>query len=246
VTAYVGGSTASNVDLAAKITHQLPLVILTILALSFLLLMLAFRSLLVPLQAVVMNLLTAAASFGVLTACFQWGWGLDLINLDSPYGTVPIVSYVPLMMFAALFGLSMDYEVFLVSHVQHFHATGDTGRDAVRRGLAGSARVIVAAAIIMFCVFASFIFVDDPIIKEFGVGLAVAVALAGLMVILLAPALLALFGERTFWVPRWLGAILPHMDLEGPPPEAPEAVPASAAAEAASGDESDADPQQLP
>jgi uncharacterized membrane protein YdfJ with MMPL/SSD domain len=218
VVAYVGGSTAANVDLADKITHQLPLVILTIIALSFVLLMVAFRSLLIPLQAAVTNLLAAAAAFGVLTACFQWGWGLPLTGPPSPYGTVPIASYVPLMMFAALFGLSMDYEVFFISQVQHFHAGGDPVAVAVRRGLAASARVIVAAALIMICVFGSFIINPDPTIKQFGVGLSVAVLLAGIMVILLAPAMLVLFGERTFWVPDWLGRVLPHLDLEGPPP----------------------------
>ncbi len=245
--AYVGGSTAANVDLAAKITRQLPLVILTVLALSFLLLMIAFRSLLIPLQAAITNLLTAAASFGVLTACFQWGWGLDLVHLDSPYGTVPIASYVPLMMFAALFGLSMDYEVFFVSHVQHFHAGGDSVRDAVRRGLAASSRVIVAAAVIMFCVFASFVLADDPIIKQFGVGLSVAVALAGAMVILLAPALLAMFGAGAFWVPRWLGAILPHMNLEGEAPSAPPVAPAGVPTDVGQGPEpSPATPETEP
>jgi uncharacterized membrane protein YdfJ with MMPL/SSD domain len=217
VVAYVGGNTAANVDLANKITHQLPLVILTVIALSFVLLMMAFRSLLIPLQAAITNLLSAAAAFGVLTACFQWGWGLPITGPASPYGTVPIASYVPLMMFAALFGLSMDYEVFLVSQVQHFHAQGDPVRTAVRRGLAASARVIVAAAVIMICVFGSFIINADPTIKQFGVGLSVAVLLAGIMVILLAPALLVIFGERTFRVPAWLGRILPHLDLEGEP-----------------------------
>ena len=209
VVAYVGGNTAANVDLASKIARQLPLVIGTIIGLSFLLLMVAFRSLLIPVQAAVTNLLSAAAAFGVVTACFQWGWGLGLVNLPSPYGTVPIASYVPLMMFAALFGLSMDYEVFFASQVQHHHAEGDSVRTAVRRGLANSARVIVAAALIMISVFGSFILEPDPTIKQFGVGLSVAVFLAGLMVILLAPAMLALFGERTFWVPGWLGRILP-------------------------------------
>ncbi|MCX6412347.1 MAG: MMPL family transporter, partial [Actinobacteria bacterium] len=177
---YVGGSTAGNVDLAALITAKLPKVILVVLALSFLLLLLAFRSrsLLIPVQASITNLLSATASFGILTACFQWGWGLNLINLDSPYGTVPIASYVPLMMFAALFGLSMDYEVFFISTVQGFHAKGMSHEDAMRAGLATSARVVFAAALIMMSVFGSFILIDDPIIKQFGVGLTVAVALA--------------------------------------------------------------------
>ena len=116
--AHVGGSTASNVDLARKIAARLPVVVLTVLALSFLLLMVAFRSLLVPVQAAITNLLSVGAALGVLTAVFQWGWGLSLIGLDAPGGTVPIASYVPLMMFAVLFGLSMDYEVFMVSRIQ--------------------------------------------------------------------------------------------------------------------------------
>jgi uncharacterized membrane protein YdfJ with MMPL/SSD domain len=221
VTAFVGGNTAANVDLADKITKQLPLVILTIIGLSFLLLMVAFRSLLIPVQAAITNLLSAGAAFGVMTVCFQWGWGLSITGPDSPYGTVPIASYVPLMMFAALFGLSMDYEVFFVSHLQHVHAAGAPVTESVRRGLAASAKVIVAAAAIMMSVFGSFILSSDPIIKQFGVGLSVAVFLAGLMVILLAPALLLVFGERTFWVPAWLGKVLPHLDLEGPPPSVP-------------------------
>ena len=226
VVAHVGGSTAANVDLANRIARRMPLVIATILALSFVLLTIAFRSLLIPVQAAVTNLLSAAASFGVLTACFQWGWGLGLVGLPSPYGTVPIASFVPLMMFATLFGLSMDYEVFFASQVQRHHVEGDPIWTAVRRGLANSARVIVAAATIMISVFAAFILEADPTIKQFGVGLSVAVLLAGTMVILLAPAMLALFGERTFWLPRWLDRILPNVDLEGPPPTVPAPVPA--------------------
>jgi uncharacterized membrane protein YdfJ with MMPL/SSD domain len=201
------------------------LVIATILALSFILLMIAFRSLLIPVQAAVTNLLSAAASFGVLTACFQWGWGLGVVGLPSPYGTVPIASFVPLMMFATLFGLSMDYEVFFASQVQRHHAEGDPIGTAVPRGLANSAPVIVAAATIMVSVFAAFILEADPTIKQFGVGLSVAVLLAGTMVILLAPAMLAIFGERTFWLPGWLDNVLPHVDLEGSPPSAPAPEP---------------------
>lgn len=212
---YVGGTTAGNVDLAALITSKLPEVILVVLALSFLLLLFAFRSLLIPVQASITNLLSATASFGILTACFQWGWGLDLINLDSPYGTVPIASYVPLMMFAALFGLSMDYEVFFISTVQGFHAKGMSHEDAMRAGLATSARVVFAAALIMMSVFGSFILIDDPIIKQFGVGLTVAVALAAFLVLFLAPAMLMLFGKRTWSLPGFLDKIIPDLDLEG-------------------------------
>ena len=235
ITAYVGGLTAGNVDLAAKISAKLLLVIGVVLALSFILLMIAFRSLLIPLQAAVMNLLCVGAAFGVLTATFQWGWGLHLIGLPSPYGTVPIASYVPLMMFAALFGLSMDYEVFLVSQIAAHHAAGQDPRQAVRSGLAASAKVIAAAATIMIAVFGSFILNADPIVKQFGVGLSVAVLLAGTMTLLLAPALLDLFGRATWVLPRWLAVVLPRIDVEGEDvlqTQPPASVPALAAATA--------------
>jgi uncharacterized membrane protein YdfJ with MMPL/SSD domain len=223
ITAYVGGVTAGNVDLAAKISSKLFEVIAVVLALSFILLMIAFRSLLIPLQAAITNLLCVGAAFGVLTATFQWGWGLHVVGLASPYGTVPIASYVPLMMFAALFGLSMDYEVFLVSQIAAHHAAGEEPRQAVRSGLAASAKVIAAAATIMIAVFGSFILNADPTVKQFGVGLSVAVLLAGTMTLLLAPALLDLFGRRTWALPRWLAKVLPRIDIEGE--NAPHAQP---------------------
>jgi uncharacterized membrane protein YdfJ with MMPL/SSD domain/peptidoglycan hydrolase CwlO-like protein len=223
---HVGGTTASNVDLATKISSRLPIVVMTVILLSFVLLLVAFRSLLIPLQAAVTNLLTVGAALGVLTATFQWGWGLSVIGLDAPRGTVPIASYVPLMMFAVLFGLSMDYEVFLVSRIEQHRAGGELPSTAVTSGLGTAAHVVVAAALIMFLVFASFIINGDPTVKQFGTGLAAAVLLAGIMVVLLAPAMLGLFGRRVFWVPRWLDRILPHLDIEGganaqPPGKAP-------------------------
>jgi uncharacterized membrane protein YdfJ with MMPL/SSD domain len=222
VTAYVGGVTAANVDLASKISSQLVELILVVLALSMLLLI-AFRSLLIPVQAAVTNLLCVGAAFGVLVATFQWGWGLHLVGLSTPYGSVPIASYVPLMMFAALFGLSMDYEVFLVSQVAQHHAAGESPRRAVRSGVAASAKVIAAAAIIMISVFGSFVLDGDPTIKQFGVGLSVAV-LAAAMVLSLAPAMLTLLGGATWWLPGWLARVLPHLDIEaepGPPTAEP-------------------------
>ena len=223
ITAYVGGVTAANVDLASKISSKLAELILVVLALSIVLLLLAFRSLLIPVQAAVTNLLCVGAAFGVLVAAFQWGWGLDLVGLSTPYGTVPIASYVPLMMFAALFGLSMDYEVFLVSQIAQHHAAGESPRQAVRSGVASSAKVIAAAAIIMISVFGSFILNGDPTIKQFGVGLSVAVLLASAMVLSLAPAMLTLFGRAVWWLPRWLSELLPHVDIEGEAePPAPE------------------------
>ncbi len=224
MTSYVGGYTASYVDLATLITNRLLLVIGTVILLGFLLLMIAFRSVLIPLQAAVTNLLSAAASFGVLTAVFQWGWGISQVGIDTPDTTVPIASYVPLMMFAVLFGLSMDYEVFLVSHVQAHHHQGEPAKEAVRSGLGSSARITSAAALIMASVFASFILNGDPVIKQFGVGLATAVVLAGILVVTLAPASVVLFGKAAWWLPAWLDKLLPHISVEGetmPPSQAP-------------------------
>ena len=225
MTSYVGGYTASYVDLATLITDRLLLVIGTVILLGFLLLMIAFRSILIPLQAALTNLLSAAASFGVLTAIFQWGWGISQVGIDTPDTTVPIASYVPLMMFAVLFGLSMDYEVFLVSHVQAHHHGGDPAKTAVRNGLGSSARITSAAALIMASVFASFILNGDPVIKQFGVGLATAVVLAGILVVTLAPASIVMFGEAAWWLPAWLDKILPHISVEGETMPASDAPP---------------------
>ncbi|MGH3335542.1 MAG: MMPL family transporter, partial [Nocardioides sp.] len=215
ITTYVGGYTASYADLATLISQRLLLVIGTVILLGFVLLMIAFRSILVPLQAAVTNVLSAAAAFGILTACFQFGWGIDLVGLDTSSDTVPIASYVPLMMFAVLFGLSMDYEVFLVSHIQQHHLAGEPARQAAASGLRTSARITTAACLIMTSVFASFILNGDPTIKQFGVGLATAVLLAGVLVITLAPATIAMMGEAAWWLPAWLDKLLPHVDIEG-------------------------------
>jgi uncharacterized membrane protein YdfJ with MMPL/SSD domain len=225
MTSYVGGYTASYVDLATLITNRLLLVIGTVILLGFLLLMIAFRSVLIPLQAAVTNLLSAAASFGVLTAVFQWGWGISQVGIDTPDTSVPIASYVPLMMFAVLFGLSMDYEVFLVSHVQAHHHQGEPAKEAVRSGLGSSARITSAAALIMASVFASFILNGDPVIKQFGVGLATAVVLAGILVVTLAPAAIVLFGKAAWWLPAWLDKLLPHISVEGETMPASDAPP---------------------
>jgi uncharacterized membrane protein YdfJ with MMPL/SSD domain len=215
ITSYVGGYTASYADLATLISQRLLLVIGTVVLLGFLLMLIAFRSLLIPLQAAITNLLSAAAAFGVLTAAFQWGWGISLLGIDTASSGVPIASYVPLMMFAVLFGLSMDYEVFLVSHVQQHHLGGQSARSAARSGLTSSARITTAACLIMTSVFASFILNGDPTIKQFGVGLASAVLLAGILVVTLAPATITLMGEAAWWLPRWLDRLLPHLHLEG-------------------------------
>ena len=170
-----------------------------VVALSFVVLLVAFRSLLIPVKAAAMNLLSVAASYGVVTAVFQWGWGASLIGLDH---SIPIVSFVPLLMFAILFGLSMDYEVFLLTQMrEHYKAHGDAKR-AVIEGLANTGRVITSAAAIMVCVFTSFVLNGNPIVKEFGVGLAVAIAIdATLVRCLLVPAVMVLLGKRMWWMP---------------------------------------------
>jgi putative drug exporter of the RND superfamily len=211
--ADVGGSTAGYIDLASRISEKLPLQILVVIALSFVLLILAFRTAVIPAQAAVMNLLSIGASYGVLTAIFQYGWLANVIGLN---GSVPIVSYVPLFMFAVLFGLSMDYEVFLVSQIEeHVHA-GEDNRSSVISGLVTSARVITAAALIMVFVFGSFVLNGDPTIKQFGIGLAVAVVLDATVVrCLLVPALMLLMGKVNWWMPKWLERIVPHVSIEG-------------------------------
>ncbi len=211
--AYVGGSTASNVDLASDISSKLLLQILVVIALSFLLLMLAFRSAVIPAQAAVMNLLSIGAAYGVLIAVFQFGWLHGLIGLDS---AVPIVSYVPLFMFAVLFGLSMDYEVFLVSQIKEHADAGEDPKRAVVSGLVTSGRVITAAATIMVFVFGSFVLNGDPTVKQFGIGLAVAVILDATVVrCLLVPARMASLGKANWYLPRWLGRLLPRINIEG-------------------------------
>ncbi len=211
--ADVGGSTAGYIDLASRISEKLPLQILVVILLSFVLLILAFRTAVIPAQAAVMNLLSIGASYGVLTAVFQYGWLSSLIGLN---GAVPIVSYVPLFMFAVLFGLSMDYEVFLVSQIEeHVHA-GEDNRSSVVSGLVTSARVITAAALIMVFVFGSFVLNGDPTIKQFGIGLAVAVVLDATVVrCLLVPALMLLMGKVNWWMPKWLERIVPRVSIEG-------------------------------
>jgi uncharacterized membrane protein YdfJ with MMPL/SSD domain len=234
IEAFVGGQTASYVDLASGISSRLLLVILVVIGLSFCILLTAFRSFLFAVQAAVANVLSVTAAFGVLTLVFQNGWGLGLIGLDTASGTDPIASYVPLMMFTVLFGLSMDYQVFLISQIEQHRTEGGSDRDAIRHGLAAGARVIVAAALIMMAVFGSFILNGDPTVKQFGVGLSVGVALAALTVLALAPAVLVLAGRGSWWVPAWVDRVLPHMDIEGAGAEADRA-PATGAVSAPGG-----------
>jgi len=216
---YVGGGTAIFDDFATVISSKMPLFITVIIGFGFLLLLVAFRSLLVPATAAIMNLLAAGASFGVLVVFFQWGWGAKLLGLGKPG---PVEAFLPVIMLAILFGLSMDYQVFLVSrmHEEWVHS-GDNER-AVTIGQATTGRVITAAAAIMICVFLAFVVGGQRIIAEFGIGLATAVFLDAVIIrTVLVPSLMHLFSWRNWWLPRPLDRRLPHLSVE--PVEAADA-----------------------
>jgi RND superfamily putative drug exporter len=220
-TVYVGGTTAIFEDFGAALAEKLPLFIGVVVLLSALLLMAVFRSVLVPLKAMLMNLLSIGAAFGVVVAVFQWGWLGGLIGLD---GTGPIESFLPVFLFAIVFGLSMDYEVFLMSRIhEEWEASHDASR-AVTRGLALTGRVITAAATIMVAVFASFMLGEDRIIKLFGLGLSAAVLIDAVVIrTVLVPAIMQLFGARAWWLPAWLHSRLPRIAVE--PPSSAEPLP---------------------
>jgi RND superfamily putative drug exporter len=204
-------------DMTDRITSRLPWFIAGVVAMSFLLLLVVFRSILVPLKAALMNLLSIGAAYGVVVAVFQWGWAKNLIGLEH---TIPVNPFVPMIMFAILFGLSMDYEVFLLSRVrEEYVRTGDSHQSVIN-GLSSTARVITSAALIMISVFGAFIIGDDVLVKMFGVGLTVAVLLdATLVRMVLVPSTMSLLGSANWWLPKWLDRILPHLDLEGAPKE---------------------------
>jgi len=213
--ALVGGPTAGFIDQSDKIADRLPWFIAAVVSLSFLLLMTVFRSILVPLKAALLNLLSIGAAYGVVVAVFQWGWGRSLIGLDE---AVPIASFVPMMMFAILFGLSMDYEVFILSRIREEYHRGHSNIDSVVEGLGATAKVITAAALIMISVFLGFVASDDPVVKMMGVGLATAVAVDATIVrMVLVPSTMALVGDANWWLPRWLDRMLPSLDLEADP-----------------------------
>ena len=209
----VTGSTAANIDISEKIGNATPMFMAMVIGLTMILLLVVFRSIVVPIKAAIAILLSIGASFGVIVAVFQWGWFADIIGIDQ---TGPIISFLPIMMFAILFGLSMDYEVFILSRIREdFSRTGDAHR-SVLTGLASSARVITAAALIMISVFASFMLGDETTIKMFGLGLSAAVLLDATVVrMLIVPAVMSLFGDRAWWLPRRLDRIIPDLDVEG-------------------------------
>jgi RND superfamily putative drug exporter len=221
-TVYVGGTTALFADFSSYLAGKLPLFIGAVVLISALLLLAVFRSVFVALKAIAMNLLSVAAAFGVVVAVFQWGWLGGLVGIST---TSPIAAFLPVMVFAIVFGLSMDYEVFLMSRMhEEWERSGDAA-NAVRVGLAATGRVITAAAAIMVCVFASFILGDSLTIKLFGLGLAAAVFLDAFLIrALLVPALMALMGERAWWLPRGLDRALPRLNVDPAHHEVPAAT----------------------
>jgi RND superfamily putative drug exporter len=209
---HVGGITAIFEDFGNAISNKLPLFIGVVVLLSALLLMIVFRSLLVPLKAVVMNLLSIGAAFGLIVAVFQWGWGASIIGVD---GSGPIISFFPIFLFSIVFGLSMDYEVFLMSRIHEEWEHSHDATASVTRGLALTGRVITAAAAIMVTVFASFMIGEDRIIKLFGLGLASAVFIDAVIIrSVLVPAVMQLFGRSAWYFPDWLSRILPKLHVE--------------------------------
>lgn len=210
---YVTGTTAAQVDFRDIVASRLPLIIGVVVGLAFLIILAVFRGLLVAVKAAVLNVLSITASYGVVVAVFQWGWGGPALGVN---GDVPIESYVPMMMFAIIFGLSMDYEIFLLSRVHEaWLRTGDA-KDSVAHALEITARVITCAALIMVSVFSAFIISDNIVVKMLGLGLAVSVLIDATVVrLLMVPAVMTLLGKHAWWTPRWLDRILPHIDAEG-------------------------------
>jgi RND superfamily putative drug exporter len=210
---YVGGQTAMFIDLSDQLASRLPWFVGAVILLSVLLLTIVFRSIAVPLKAAAMNLLSIGAAYGIIVAVFQWGWLRGLVGVEE---AVPIVSFMPMMLFAILFGLSMDYEVFLLTRVREEYLERRDNDAAVVEGISATARVITSAALIMISVFAAFVLGDDPVIKMFGLGLASAVLIdATLVRIVLVPATMTLLGDWNWWLPGWLDRLLPSLDVEG-------------------------------
>jgi RND superfamily putative drug exporter len=221
--AYVAGDAAAMRDISNKLMERLPLFIAAVVLVSFLLLVVVFRSLLVPAKAALMNLLSIGASYGVVVAVFQWGWGSGLIGVHE---SIPISPFVPMIMFAILFGLSMDYEVFLLTRVRESFLEHGDNRRSVIEGLGSTARVITSSALIMISVFGAFVLSPEVEMKVFGLGLATAIFVdATLVRMVLVPATMSLIGKANWWVPGWLDRILPHLDFEGGAPESAPALP---------------------
>lgn len=210
---YVGGNTAGFEDFSDKVAGRLPLFIGVVIGLSVLLLIMAFRSLLVPIVSAGFNLLSVGAAYGVVTGVFQEGFGASLLGVDSG---IPIVSFIPVMLFAILFGLSMDYNVFLLSRIHEAYNEGDGPRDSVVHGMSRIGKVILFAGLIMAAVFLAFVTQPDVIAKMMGLGLGLAILIDVLIVrLIIAPAVVTLLGDHAWWLPKWLDRILPNVSLEG-------------------------------
>jgi RND superfamily putative drug exporter len=208
----VGGETAASIDSANHLSQRLLPVIILVVGLSLLLLGAVFRSLAIPIKAAVMNLLSTGAAYGVIVAVFQWGWAASLLHAGQ---TGPIDPWIPVMLFTILFGLSMDYELFLMSRIREDWLRTRNAADAIAGGLASTARVITTAATIMICVFGAFALSDLRPLKIFGLGMATAVLVdATLVRVLLVPATMHLLGTRAWWIPRWLDRVLPRIAVE--------------------------------
>lgn len=209
-TGYVTGSAATQFALQKTVAASLPIIIFTVVGAAMLLMLLTFRSPLLALKAGLTNLMSIGASYGVLVAVFQWGWGSGLVGVPQP---VPIVSYVPMLMFAIIFGLSMDYEVFLLSRIRESWQRGADNRESVTHGLSVTARIITCAAVIMACVFFAFLLQPSATIKMLGLGLGVSVIIDVTIVrLLIVPSAMFLFGKANWWTPRWLDRVLPHLE----------------------------------
>ncbi|MGI5523602.1 MMPL family transporter [Micromonospora sp. CA-259024] len=207
------GVTAIGIDVSEKLSDALPVYLLLVVGLSVLLLMLVFRSLLVPVKAALGFLLTVAATFGITVAVFQQGHLADLVGLDTP---APLISFLPILLIGILFGLAMDYEVFLVSRMREDFVHGESARQATISGMGHGARVVTAAALIMISVFGGFVFLEDPVIKSMGFALAIGVAIDAFVVrMTIVPAVMSLLGDRAWWLPSWLNRALPNVDIEG-------------------------------
>jgi len=209
----VTGFTAINIDMSSKLAEVFPLYVGIIVILSIIILLLVFRSIIVPIKATLGFLLSILATFGITTAVFQWGWVHDLFGFDTGG---PLLSFMPIMVTGILYGLAMDYQVFLVSSMRESYVHGHHGKESVIHGYDQASRVVVAAAIIMVSVFAGFIFAHDIMIKQIGFALAIGILIDAFFVrMALVPAVMAIFGDKAWWLPKWLDRLLPNLDVEG-------------------------------
>jgi RND superfamily putative drug exporter len=227
----VGGTTAVFVDFANVLTSKLPLFIGLVVLMSFILLAIVFRSFVIPLTAAVMNILSIGAAFGILVAVFQWGYAGSIIGINQ---TGPVEAFLPVMLFAILFGLSMDYQVFLVTRIhEEYIKSGGDNKVAVRNGLAATGKTITAAALIMILVFGSFVFGGERVIKEFGIGLAAGILVDAVLIrMCVVPSIMMMLGKANWWFPKGLDRILPALTVDvedvaataapAPPTEEPE------------------------